>query len=142
MDRIRGDRRRGLRASCHGREPAGDGGAHGFRGLSPLRRGSPRSRFRHGDDYERTSGAVVNDAGSIAKVMLNADRPRRLDRSTLFTILIPVYDEEEMLLNLFDRLVKVVGEQPVSVEILLVNDGSRDASFALMCDFVRRDRRF
>jgi glycosyltransferase involved in cell wall biosynthesis len=69
-------------------------------------------------------------------------RARKLDRSTTLSIVIPVYDEEPILETLFQRITKVADELPVSVEILLVNDGSRDHSLEVMCSFVERDPRF
>lgn len=67
---------------------------------------------------------------------------RALDRSTLLTIAIPVFDEEESLPFLFERIRKVADSLPVSVEFVLVNDSSRDGSLSIMQEFVRRDSRF
>lgn len=69
-------------------------------------------------------------------------RNRKLDNSTLFSIVVPVYNEEESLPLLFDRIRKVADSLPVSVEVVLVNDASKDRSLAIMQDFVKRDPRF
>lgn len=67
---------------------------------------------------------------------------RRLDSTTLFSIIVPVYNEQECLERLFERLTQVADSLPVRTEIVLVNDGSRDTSFALMRRMVDRDARF
>lgn len=48
------------------------------------------------------------------------------------SILIPVYNEQDNLPQLIERLVKVAGDVDKRVEILLVDDGSRDRSAELI----------
>lgn len=67
---------------------------------------------------------------------------RRLERTTLFSIIVPVYNERESLHKLFDRLVEVVDALPVRSEVILVNDGSSDESLEIMGSFVIKDPRF
>lgn len=67
---------------------------------------------------------------------------RKLDKSTTLSIVVPVYNEEQALGALFDRITTVANRLPVSVEVVLVNDGSRDRSLGVMCGFVERDPRF
>lgn len=69
-------------------------------------------------------------------------KERTLDSSTLFSIIIPVFDEEETLHLLFERMSKAADSLPVRVDIVLVNDGSRDRSLELMRGFVERDARY
>lgn len=69
-------------------------------------------------------------------------KKRTLDKATLFSILIPVYNERETLPQLFERLVALAATLPVSVEVVLVNDGSRDHSLAQMIAFAQTDNRF
>ena len=67
-----------------------------------------------------------------------------IDRSsdTKLSIVVPVYDEEESLEELVRRLLGVVEGLPgVEGELILVDDGSRDASFPLMVVLAGRDRR-
>ncbi len=48
------------------------------------------------------------------------------------SVVIPVYNEEGNLPNLHERLQKVVQELGVSVELIFVNDGSKDQSMAII----------
>ena len=74
---------------------------------------------------------------------MRADYPvRRLGQATLFSIIVPVYNEHESLHKLFERLTAVIDQLPVRTEVVLVNDGSRDNSLEIMLDFVARDGRF
>lgn len=66
---------------------------------------------------------------------------RELTKSTLFSIVIPVYNEQETLPALFQRITEVAEQLPVSVEVILVNDGSRDDSLRIMRSFVEKDPR-
>jgi polyisoprenyl-phosphate glycosyltransferase len=47
-------------------------------------------------------------------------------------IVIPVHNEQEMLPHLVARLIHLSAELPELVEVLFVDDGSRDASFSLL----------
>jgi polyisoprenyl-phosphate glycosyltransferase len=72
--------------------------------------------------------------------------PRRIpgDRSgtTRLSIVVPVHDEAECLEELVHRLGEVVARLPdVEPEFILVDDGSRDASFPLMVALAGRDGR-
>lgn len=57
--------------------------------------------------------------------------------STL-TIIVPVYNEEKTIRSSIERVLKA--EFPISVEILVVDDGSVDASMAQITDLVEQDR--
>ncbi len=48
------------------------------------------------------------------------------------SIIIPVYNEEEGLQTLFDRLYPALDKLAVSYEIVFINDGSRDRSAAIL----------
>ncbi|MEV4780977.1 glycosyltransferase [Burkholderia sp. LMU1-1-1.1] len=54
------------------------------------------------------------------------------------SIVIPVYNEQEALPRLFARLYPALDALGSSYEIVFVNDGSRDASVALLADQFRR----
>jgi undecaprenyl-phosphate 4-deoxy-4-formamido-L-arabinose transferase len=55
------------------------------------------------------------------------------------SVVIPVYNEEQSLQALFDRLYPALDELGVSYEVLFVNDGSRDRSPAMLKDqFLKR----
>ncbi|HFC00400.1 MAG TPA: glycosyltransferase [Phaeodactylibacter sp.] len=48
------------------------------------------------------------------------------------SIIIPVFNEEKNIQNLYERLTKVMQDLEVSYELIFVNDGSRDASIGLI----------
>jgi undecaprenyl-phosphate 4-deoxy-4-formamido-L-arabinose transferase len=57
----------------------------------------------------------------------------------MLSVVIPVYNEEQSLQALFDRLYPALDELGVSYEVLFVNDGSRDRSPAMLKDqFLKR----
>ena len=57
------------------------------------------------------------------------------------SIVIPIYNEEMNLPALYARLAAMLDAQPWQAEVILVNDGSRDRSLAIMQDFAVRDPR-
>src|SRR6476619_3103398 len=48
------------------------------------------------------------------------------------SVIIPIYNEEGNIQKLFERLGKVVSGMNVETEFIFINDGSRDASMALI----------
>src|SRR5665811_1015827 len=48
------------------------------------------------------------------------------------SVVIPVYNEEQGLQSLFDRLYPALDNLGISYEVLFVNDGSRDRSAAIL----------
>ena len=54
------------------------------------------------------------------------------------SIVIPVYNEEESLPQLFKELYPVMENLHRSFEIIFINDGSRDKSFAMLYDFQQK----
>ena len=58
-----------------------------------------------------------------------------------YSFVIPVYDEEKTILELYRRVVVVMEQLNESVELILVNDGSRDRSLQLMRDLRQKDPR-
>ena len=61
------------------------------------------------------------------------------DNSLDLSIIAPLYNEEESLVPLYDAIVKAVGELGLKYEIVFVDDGSRDATFAMARDLCARD---
>jgi glycosyltransferase involved in cell wall biosynthesis len=59
-----------------------------------------------------------------------------------YSIVVPVYDEQEVLPELYERLTWLIERLDGDAEVILVDDGSRDDSYALMLDLNRRDPRF
>jgi dolichol-phosphate mannosyltransferase len=66
-------------------------------------------------------------------------RPRRLPK--LLSIVIAIYNEEEALPFLRDRLTRFVDDLGTRVEIILVNDGSSDGSVGLLLEWANADSR-
>ncbi len=62
-------------------------------------------------------------------------------KTNLLTVLVPVYNEEECLHSLYDRLQKMMVRLPCEVELLFVNDGSTDRSLELVRFLQQRDTR-
>jgi polyisoprenyl-phosphate glycosyltransferase len=49
-----------------------------------------------------------------------------------YSFIVPIYNEEETLPELYRRLEAVMGQMDGAVELILINDGSRDRSLAIM----------
>jgi glycosyltransferase involved in cell wall biosynthesis len=60
----------------------------------------------------------------------------------VYSVVIPVYDEEKSLPELVRRLTPVLDRLDGPAEVILVDDGSRDRSAVLMEGFSRADPRF
>jgi len=59
-----------------------------------------------------------------------------------YSIVIPIYNEEESFGALVSRLAEVMDQLDGPAEVVLVDDGSRDGSYALMVAANREDPRF
>jgi dolichol-phosphate mannosyltransferase len=59
-----------------------------------------------------------------------------------YSIVVPVYDEQDALPELYERLTWLLERLDGDAEVILVDDGSRDDSYALMLDLNKRDPRF
>jgi glycosyltransferase involved in cell wall biosynthesis len=71
----------------------------------------------------------------------NRDRPRATSKPE-YSIVIPVYNEQEVLPALFERLARLLEELDGEGEVVLVDDGSQDGSVAPMLAMAARDVRF
>lgn len=60
----------------------------------------------------------------------------------IHSLVIPVYNERDGLNALFDRVKSVIDRVDGTVEVILVNDGSRDGSAEKMDECFKRDPRF
>jgi dolichol-phosphate mannosyltransferase len=60
----------------------------------------------------------------------------------LISLVIPIFNEEEMLPLLFDRLQNLLDALDCEGEVVLVNDGSSDRSIDLLLERARKDNRF
>ncbi len=68
---------------------------------------------------------------------MTAGRP-----SPTYSLIIPVFNEEQVLPLLFDRLRPVIDWLPGSAEVIFVNDGSIDRSATILVERARQDPRF
>ena len=59
-----------------------------------------------------------------------------------YSLVIPVYNEEETLPELRSRLIELLGRLDGPGEVVFVDDGSRDASFAQIDEICREDSSF
>jgi glycosyltransferase involved in cell wall biosynthesis len=57
------------------------------------------------------------------------------------SIVVPIHDEQESIPHLYARLTAVLGELGYPYEVLAVDDGSQDHSFAILRDLARDDQR-
>ena len=61
---------------------------------------------------------------------------------TLISIVVPMYNEQEMLPLLYQELVKVAaGMDSYDFEFVFVNDGSKDNTLSLMRELAKQDGR-
>jgi polyisoprenyl-phosphate glycosyltransferase len=58
------------------------------------------------------------------------------------TIVIPLLNEEEVIPHLVDRLLRLIDTLDFTVEILMVDDGSRDNTGKIITDLAKSDSRF
>lgn len=65
-----------------------------------------------------------------------------VERTPEYSIVVPVYNEHETLAALYERLTFLLERLDGTGEVILVDDGSRDDSFARMMEISGRDSRF
>lgn len=58
-----------------------------------------------------------------------------------YSLIIPIYNEEDNIAELYRRVSAVMDRLDGSAELLLINDGSRDKSLVLMRDLHQQDKR-
>jgi dolichol-phosphate mannosyltransferase len=56
-----------------------------------------------------------------------------------YSVVVPVFNEEEVLANFYQRLTKVLESLKSSYEVIFVDDGSKDRSFSLLESFRKKD---
>ena len=60
----------------------------------------------------------------------------------IISIVIPCYNEQEVLLELFKRLTEVTNKWKYNVEIICINDGSKDKTWKLLKNQSEKDTRW
>lgn len=58
-----------------------------------------------------------------------------------YSLVVPIYNEEKTILELYSRLSTVMDGMDSSVELILINDGSRDRSLQMLRDLQEKDSR-
>jgi len=69
------------------------------------------------------------------------EAPRETARRPVYSVVAPVYNEEETLPYFYERVVTMMEGLHEPFEIVLINDGSRDGSYQIMRDLHQRDPR-
>ncbi|HEY2773596.1 MAG TPA: glycosyltransferase family 2 protein [Candidatus Binatia bacterium] len=64
------------------------------------------------------------------------------EQAPTLSVVIPIFNEEETLEKLYERLSAALAATGESFEVVFVNDGSRDASERILREFHARDPRF
>ena len=65
----------------------------------------------------------------------------RHDENRLLSIVVPLYNEESGVGTLFDRVTAVLDRLDIRSEVILVDDGSRDRTAALVNERAEKDQR-
>ncbi len=65
-----------------------------------------------------------------------------MSQAPTYSVVIPVFNEEAGLEELYRQLTPVLDELDGPAEVILVDDGSRDRSFAILKSFAERGRNF
>jgi len=76
----------------------------------------------------------------VAELPLSAEPPTGAPTPYL-SVVVPVYNEEESIPHLYERLTSALAPLARPYEIIAVDDGSRDGSFALLRDLAASDTR-
>jgi len=64
-----------------------------------------------------------------------------VDKTIKYSIVIPVFNEEEVVVETYGRLTSVMQDIGESYELIFVNDGSQDSTADIIADLMRGDRR-
>lgn len=57
------------------------------------------------------------------------------------SIVAPCYNEEDNIIPLADAIRNALKDQPIDYEVILVNDGSSDRTYEVMCEVQKKDSR-
>lgn len=73
---------------------------------------------------------------------MNVKRPRPTATSPVYSLVIPIYNEEAVIPLLVKRIVALLDALDAEGEVVFVDDGSSDTSAIFLRDMTRRDPRF
>jgi polyisoprenyl-phosphate glycosyltransferase len=59
----------------------------------------------------------------------------------LISVVVPVYSEEENLPVFYEQICKAVNNKTFNIELIFVNDGSKDRSLEVLCELNKKDKR-
>lgn len=90
---------------------------------------------------EDDSTSVLPPPAAVPDGSVRAAQPR-LQSNTLLSVVIPCFDEEDVLPRLFERLQKVAVDWGCAYEVILVDDGSRDRTWEILCELHAKDSRW
>jgi len=79
---------------------------------------------------------------SLAASLAPADQPRSWNPATRVSVIIPCFNEQDVLPVLFDRLERAADSWQVDYEVILVDDGSADCTWPLISEIHRRHPRW
>lgn len=71
-----------------------------------------------------------------------AEQPAAAPPAPYLSVVVPIYNEEESIPHLYERLTAALDRLGKPYEIVAVDDGSRDRSFALLRELAVRDERW
>ena len=63
------------------------------------------------------------------------------DKNKLISIMVPLYNEEDVILSFYQRMKKVLDQIDCDSELLFVNDGSSDRSLEMIKQLASEDKR-
>src|SRR5579883_1899705 len=89
--------------------------------------------------HEHTAENPSPARGQARPVWQREEETRRM--TPIYSVVAPVFNEEETLPHFYRRLVAVLEQQGELFEIVLVNDGSRDGSYGVMRTLHEHDPR-
>jgi glycosyltransferase involved in cell wall biosynthesis len=107
---------------------------------SPLQTSSPQTQNVLSGDALKTPQNQVIDNSSGALSSTRSIDPANPDAPAL-SVVIPVFNEEESLHALHQKLQDSLSQLNLPFEVLYVDDGSRDSSFQILSDFAFQDSR-
>ncbi|MGH2409801.1 MAG: glycosyltransferase family 2 protein, partial [Chloroflexota bacterium] len=77
----------------------------------------------------------------MSALSVPARAPRAVAERPTYSVVAPVYNEEETLPHFHERIAAAMEALGEPFEVLLINDGSRDNSYSVMRGLVEKDPR-